>query len=82
MGEPWLIIMPNATFTVVAGGLVEWEKVALGGEGQGLYISRPGSTTLARYRVGKEAAIITHPYGNGMTVANAIDRFFGQAYCE
>lgn len=60
------------------------EQVAFGWEGQGLHIPRPGSTTWAIYRLGKEAAIITRPYEKGMTVANSmgLERFYGQSYYE
>jgi len=44
-----------------------FEKTRLGGVA-GLTIPRPGSTVHARYRAGKEAAIVSTRYGQGVTL--------------
>jgi len=75
---PYLDIVTPGAFLNLPG----IEQVAFAGE-QGLHVPRDGATTWAVYRKGRESAIITRPYGKGMTVANSmgIERF-GQPYYE
>jgi len=58
------------------------EQVAFADQ-QGLHVPRPGATTWAVYKRGREAAIMSRPYGKGMAVANAMGlERFKQPYYE
>ncbi len=69
---PFLDIVNEGEFLDLPG----FEQVSFASE-QGIHDPREGSTTWAVYRKGKEAAIITRPFGKGMSVANSmgIERF-------
>jgi hypothetical protein len=50
---------------------------------QGVHDPRAGATVWAVYRLGKEPAIITRSFGEGMTIANSMGlERFGQPYYE
>ena len=75
---PCIEVVHKGTFLNLPG----IEQVAFADQ-QGLHVPRPGATTWALYKRGKEAAIITRPYGKGMTVANSMGlERFKQPYYE
>jgi len=75
---PYLDVVQEGAFLDLPG----IEQVGFAYE-QGLHVPRAGATTWAVYRKGREAAIITRLYGQGMAVANSmgIERF-NQPYYE
>jgi len=76
--SPFLDVVQDGQFL----NLPNIENVKFAGE-QGVHDPRAGSTVWAVYRVGKEAAIVTRPFGEGMTVANAMGlERFSQPYYE
>lgn len=62
-GGPYLEIVERTGVVSMPG----FEEAPIGG-GAGLTIARPGSLIHARYRVGKEPAIVSKTYGEGITL--------------
>jgi len=75
---PYLDVVTEGTFLDLPG----IEQIGFAYE-QGLHVPRAGATTWAVYRRGREAAIVTRPYGQGMGVANSMGmERFNQPYYE
>ncbi len=76
--SPFLDVVHEGPFL----DLPDIESVRFAGE-QGIHVPRLGATVWARYRIGKEAAIITRSFGKGMTIANSMGlERFSQPYYE